>query len=759
MDPESKVISLVSQFVTIAKKVDSYSDNESDFETEAEGEAALEVALEVMSLFTQIISVVSSMDLDSQQQKPEEAELVSVIKQIIHCGRSISSSEPEWELISLVTRMISLISSLHTAQEPECIDRMFFHLKTTDSASEFLSLMVEIFSQATNSMDSDSELGSLLARIRSLVDSMDLDSELKAGELEQLISVSPQFEVRHVDGKLRVRKKVQPRLRSKEKWNCKPGNWTMLRLTRGTEITHFHCPVCNGKDHEEEHHKAPLEIKHPLHPRHPIQLFMWESEEFPNRQCYCCDEHLLRFFYYCWACDCAINIACVEKSPILSIDHPKWHEHTLAMYPLPTFLVCNLCSLSHFLCPFYICPPCDFVAHRSCLTLPLVIRISRHLHRLSFTPSFHQGDWSCRVCRKPIHNDYGCYSCIHQGCSYAAHSKCATQSNIWDGKELEGIPEEDDDQEEVEPFLRISNGIIQHFSHQQHHLKLDDNANIDYDENRLCQACITPIYFGNFYSCMECDFILHEECANVSRKIQHPIHPHLLTLVTVAGTSIKIKNSCSACPWLCTAGFFYVCGEEGCHFKLHLKCATVSEPLVHVSHMHPLFLTSKPGERRRCGVCKDLRPSDTNETFNCLECDFSLCFGCATKPQKVRYKHDKHTLNLSYGKETSTSTYWCEACETEINPKGGFYQCSKYCCVTLHIECLIGRDLYMNPGSSWLYYGGKVEALPNNHRMSRKFCRHCMLRCPYKIVFRFSGRIFCSTLCMLNDLGNAFSLP
>jgi len=51
----------------------------------------------------------------------------------------------------------------------------------------------------------------------------------------------------------------------------------------------------------------------------------------------------------------------------------------------------------------------------------------------------------------------------------------------------------------------------------------------------------------------------------------------------------------------------------------------------------------------------------------------------------VRYKHDKHILTLSYGKETSTMTYWCEVCEEKVNPKDRFYMCDDYCCVTLHM--------------------------------------------------------------------------
>lgn len=59
-------------------------------------------------------------------------------------------------------------------------------------------------------------------------------------------------------------------------------------------------------------------------------------------------------------------------------------------------------------------------------------------------------------------------------------------------------------------------------------------------------------------------------------------------------------------------------------------------------------------------------------------------------------------LTFFYGEETSTMTYWCEACERKIDTKEPFYACDdENCCVTLHLPCLIGQDLYMKHGS-WL---------------------------------------------------------
>ncbi|CAA7055304.1 unnamed protein product [Microthlaspi erraticum] len=687
LEPESKLISLVSQLLFVQWGQD------------------------LLSLSNQVISLLSSLDLDSQP-KPE-SRLMSLITQTISCFNSmdLDSDEP---LSKLISAIISQTSN--------------FILEWKD-----LSLVNSILD-----LEPEPELISLIHQIFSVAMSMD-------SECQKLISLCPQVKVIFKEGKFLVTGKIQG---SNLRIDCLPTFWGKIRLP-GEEVTHFRCWGCSGENHGT-FKKAPLEIKHPLHPKHSLQLVFLSGYNH-KKKCYCCDGDLEEIVYCCLVCTYVLNVACVEKPSLVSVDQSKWHEHTLAHFPRQASLTCDLCALADSIRPFYVCLLCDFFVHQSCLSLPHLIRISRHAHRISFTPSFDQGNWSCGVCRREINNDYGGYSCIKDDCSYAAHSRCATQSNVWDGKELEGEPEEIEE-EDMPPFVRISYGIIQHFTHEGHHLKLDENEDKDYDENKQCQACMAPIYFGNYYSCIQCEFILHETCANLSRRMHHPIHPHLLTLVTGYDRFIRVKSgdtiyetSCSACPWLSTSGFFYECGVEGCNFKVHLQCATISEPLDHESHMRPLFLTSKPGETRICSICQN---DDYTETFNCIDSDFALCFKCATLPQKVRYKYDKHMLALSYGKETSTMTYWCEACEGKINPKMGFYMCDEYCCVNLHIDCLIGKDLYMKQGASWLYENIKVDVLPNNQYVSRPLCSYCEKRCLYKTAFQRSGVIFCSMKCM-----------
>ncbi|XP_023633599.1 uncharacterized protein LOC17875747 isoform X2 [Capsella rubella] len=720
LDSVSKIISLITQAISLIRSTDFDSQPDSEF----------------ISLITQSICLFNSMDLDSQPDPLRK--LISLISQklslVVNSTDSDSefmllieetfSLEPQPEFISLIRQILS-----HISLEPESTMEQNLILLITQLIFQHSELVDE-----TLSLEPEPEFISLIYQIFSLVVSKDV-------EWKKLIVLCPQGEVKLDQGTFHVVGEVLSN--NNDKWKCLPLNWKRYWLTK-EDATHFLCRGCNGENHGE-YVKAPIEIKHSLHPKHSLQLVLLNGDR--TRECYCCDKDLEEVFYYCSACDYAMNIACLETPRVLSVDHPKWHEHTLSQFPRMTSLTCNVCALTHSSCPFYMCPPCDFVVHQKCIGLPRVIRIYRHFHRLYFTLSFDQGVRCCGVCRRKIDNDYGGYSCKKDGCSYAAHSKCATQSNVWDGKDLEGEPEEDI--KEIEPFVTVRDGIIRHFSHQHHHLKLDENTSRDYDEDKLCQACITPIYFGNFYSCMQCDFLLHEECAKLSRKINHPIHPHLLNLVGRSDHLVRdATKSCSVCPWRCTSGFFYECSERECRFKVHVQCATISEPLVNESHMHPLFLTSKPGEERRCCVCKELGHCSTNETFNCIECDFALCFKCTLLPQKVRYKHDKHVLTLSYGEETSTMTYWCEVCEKTLNPNERFYMCDGYCCVTLHIECMLGVDLYMKPGSFWLYRSNKVGVLPNNYHMSRPICSFCEKRCPHKIVFQCFGLISCSTSCI-----------
>ncbi|KAF3557833.1 hypothetical protein F2Q69_00011778 [Brassica cretica] len=173
---------------------------------------------------------------------------------------------------------------------------------------------------------------------------------------------------------------------------------------------------------------------------------------------------------------------------------------------------------------------------------------------------------------------------------------CALQvcnsERLWDEKELEEEPEEE--YENLNSFEVISAGIIQHFSHS-HHMKFEKTTtDIMYDER--CHACVLPFYGGDIYK--------------------------------------------------------YMCSKAVESISIDVRCAAISEPFDHQCHPHPLFLSNEHGRYRPCSMCG----KETLQTMNCIECDFFLCFYCATLPYKVRYEHDEHFLILSYEENASPSS-------------------------------------------------------------------------------------------------------
>lgn len=221
--------------------------------------------------------------------------------------------------------------------------------------------------------------------------------------------------------------------------------------------------------------------------------------------------------YHCSTCDFSMCLGCVITPPPLVIEHPKTHEHQLTLSTRQISFTCNVCGVPDNRSS-YSCLPCGFTVHRSCIDMPQVIIINRHNHRLAYTNHLGPGFSDCGVCRRPVDQLHGAYSCSICP-TYAVHSKCATTIKVWDGINLEGVPEEI---EEL-PFKVVGddNMKINHFSHEEHNLRLT-SENVITDETTLCAACVYPLSdSGPIYSCVECDYFLHEKCANLPMKIRH----------------------------------------------------------------------------------------------------------------------------------------------------------------------------------------------------------------------------------------------
>ncbi|KAF8087098.1 hypothetical protein N665_0600s0044, partial [Sinapis alba] len=168
----------------------------------------------------------------------------------------------------------------------------------------------------------------------------------------------------------------------------------------------------------------------------------------------------------------------------------------------------------------------------------------------------------CEVCRHDITWRYGAYSC-NKCQDFSVHSLCATIKDVWDGKELEGVPEQD---VETLPFKVIQEGVINHFSHEEHNLLL-----IDGGEGIHCEGCARPVYSEKHYKYTECDFLLHQKCATLPLRKRHGLSTRILTLHPGKENRGQL-HECSACGRV-VSGFRY---EDGEKIVLDVHCASLS---------------------------------------------------------------------------------------------------------------------------------------------------------------------------------------
>ncbi|KAG7563785.1 DC1 [Arabidopsis suecica] len=483
------------------------------------------------------------------------------------------------------------------------------------------------------------------------------------------------------------------------------------------------------------------EITHPSHVRHPLKLIASGAPDYTDRSCHICGDTTGNLLYHCDICKFNLDLDCaIEGPPPVALSNMKVHKHTLTLMPKLISFVCDACGTKGDRSP-YICVQCDFmIFHQKCARLPRVIHVNHHDHRVSFKYPLGLGEWRCGVCWEEIDWSYGAYICSICPC-YAIHSLCATRRDVWDGKELDGVPEK---VEYIEPFKRNDDNTITHFAHQHNLMSLGKGG----EESSLCGGCVCPIGSCTFYKCSEsdCSFILHETCANLRKKKRHFLSPQPLTLCL---QSYPLSDSCEACHQVFYRGFTY-----STYLRKHLDvlCSSITVPLIHGSHNHHLlYLKQRFGDVKTCQGC-DMDEKEV--VIGCMKCDYFLDFRCATLPLTVTLpRYDDHPLTLCYGDEKASGKYWCDICERETNPKTWFYTC-KDCGVTLHIFCVVGDIRYAKDGKSMGYY---TATLLSNNSSSRPLCHNCYCRCPGPFILRVikwsyskqgeEKKIFCSYYC------------
>ncbi|CAN8257773.1 unnamed protein product [Cochlearia groenlandica] len=537
---------------------------------------------------------------------------------------------------------------------------------------------------------------------------------------------------------------------------------------------HYYCTLCDVEFHVECYF-IPKKITHPYH-NHPL-IFTFQNSETGiiydsdfsqlfcgnvshsvaanqgniSDRCSWCEGKFTNifvdnfWFYRCSICNFCLDLSCSENIPSLTIKNPKSHHHPLFFFPRPLLVPCDACGLVTRLESSLACFQCNYVVHESCINLPRVIKITRHPHRLYFTPFLSPTTSLCRICYKTVDIKYGQYSCNREDCCYVVHSKCVTHEKVWDMRELEWEPEEPDQTEDIVPFKKVGDGMIKYFCHD-HHLILEKYDSLR-DATKKCQACILRIDSNDFYNCSQCEFFLHEVCAGLPRILGHALHKHPLVLDPSPLANHKAAR-CSACARVST-GFKYKCSNNDCEdeetFRIDVLCSLVPEYFTHKSHEHPLFIDTSSYSTKACGGCKG-----DGDYLKCTVCDFEICYKCVTLPNELYYKFDAHLLTLRYG-ESVEKRYWCEVCERELYPEEWlwFYTCDK-CCITIHVDCIFTPSVYIKSDYTF-YFDSEDESMQivGNNSNTRPICCECKRRCRDYVYYKFVNRAFCSWRCTL----------
>ncbi|XP_059436024.1 uncharacterized protein LOC132168944 [Corylus avellana] len=425
--------------------------------------------------------------------------------------------------------------------------------------------------------------------------------------------------------------------------------------------------------------QQPRELQHPLHPQHPLLLL----RECPNHdRCYFCNEFILSgFAYSCSHCKFNLHLICASYPFTVKAE---FHDHPLNLLRKSLSFTCDACGVKDKDVS-YLCLTCPLMVHLKCATLPLTVKHTGHHHALNLTDSSHQLDHRiCHLCVTKVETDR-VYYCSK--CNFVAHLDCATREGY-----TEEIKNEDPELDEsidslayVVSKIKIGgNNIeiaeeIKHLSHV-HDLKLTEDQLLN---NEKCDGCMHPIFpDSSFYSCAQCRFFLHKTCVELPRKKQHPLHPHLLTLLTKAPYVLS-GFICNVCGRTCD-GFTYHC--EKCEFDADVQCSLISDIFAHDSHKHTIYLSRAP-YMEKCTCC-----DYEGKVFRCADCEFNLDLRCATLPLTMRYRHFEEPFKLCYKDEgDSNYEYYCDVCEEKRNPKHLFYYCAALC-FSAHPKCVLGES-------------------------------------------------------------------
>nr|XP_012466125.1 unnamed protein product [Gossypium raimondii] len=263
--------------------------------------------------------------------------------------------------------------------------------------------------------------------------------------------------------------------------------------------------------------ELPTEINHPSHHIHPLSFRYTDRNHF----CNLCQKEHFGAFYGCSLCHFNINLECALLRSI--VEDKSRHQYPLTLFWRQDSFICDACGTEGNYIS-YTCSTCFTTVHKKCISLPRIIKFSRHDHCIFhkyFLQTQELTKQDCKICFKEVRLERGSYSCGKLGCNYVVHVNCVLENQwlykvIEDEKQYEELKEKSM-QSSIIRVIEVNEAgeaaKIEHLSHQ-HCLVLADKMEEEID--RKCDGCMLPIA-NIFYYCSECPFFLHKTCAELPR--------------------------------------------------------------------------------------------------------------------------------------------------------------------------------------------------------------------------------------------------
>ncbi|KAG8650535.1 hypothetical protein MANES_07G052630v8 [Manihot esculenta] len=192
----------------------------------------------------------------------------------------------------------------------------------------------------------------------------------------------------------------------------------------------------------------------------------------------------------------------------------------------------------------------------------------------------------------------------------------------------------------------------QHFSYR--HLLIPLHFDEESEEIK-CIACERLIINSeSFHGCLSCKYFLHDQCLNLPRWLHHPSHnSHPLTLLPTPTYPYR-SYSCNECESL-GSSFSFSCAQ--CEFDLHTECANLARTVVVDAHPRELKLTYEiPGDDNVSIVC-DVCGRGVDKRFwmyRCVDCGFDCHLNC----EKERIRSESAARDTGNGGWASKSKWW-----------------------------------------------------------------------------------------------------